>query len=56
MAWKSVADVPQVMVFATRSFEGLVATSTGCSLTSKVENSLNLANRGCKHVSLRVSS
>ncbi|KAK8943638.1 hypothetical protein KSP40_PGU005755 [Platanthera guangdongensis] len=56
MDWKSVTDVLQVMVFATWSSEGLVATSVGCSLTSKVENSFNLANQGCIHVSLLVSS
>ncbi|KAK8957649.1 hypothetical protein KSP39_PZI001009 [Platanthera zijinensis] len=37
MAWKSVADVLQVMVFATWSSEGLVATSACCLLTSKVD-------------------
>ncbi|KAK8921849.1 hypothetical protein KSP39_PZI020173 [Platanthera zijinensis] len=52
MAWKSVADVPQVMVSATWSSEGFFATSAGCLLTSKVEKSLNLANGGCKHVSV----
>lgn len=52
MAWKSVADVPQVMVSATWSSEGLVATSGGCLLTSSVENLPNSANGGCKHVSV----
>ncbi|KAK8971325.1 hypothetical protein KSP40_PGU002534 [Platanthera guangdongensis] len=52
MAWKSVADVPQVLVSATWSAEGFFATSAGCLLTSKVEKSLNLANGGCKHVSV----
>ncbi|KAG0464119.1 hypothetical protein HPP92_020188 [Vanilla planifolia] len=54
MAWKSVADVPQVLVSATWSADGLVSTSAGFLLNSGdgSHNSPFLSKEDCRPVSV----